>query len=365
MKKLFAAVLALAILCSLTACGKQVPEQSILYGKYLCYQCAIGGETFDADGEWIMLAPGGKGRLGISQEVDMNWELDGVNLTVNALGGPYRGTLKNDEIVLDWGGTMMYFAPLGRIEPSTEESRLIPYTEPTETDAPTEQPTEPDYAAANVIDAETKMFTFEDMELEYHVPKIVYDGEGIDYLNRMMYEQLFEDVYVKNVEESLDEYGMPGIAYMTYLWGRSDYYLSIVVTITYYASSGAEFAIYNVDLRTGELASQTEVLSHFGYTVDDFEKKARDVMGSVLFDNYASFIEEMQSDPTMQEMFDDLVTRTTSDEYVSDARPFVGADGKLWMVAPIASIAGADRYDQVIEFASYPISDAYLTYIAK
>lgn len=357
MKKIIALVLAGMLLFSLTACTQKASEQSILYGKYLCYRASIGGEDIAVDDEWILLQPGGKGRLGISLETDMEWELDGNHLTIRALGGPYQATLKNDEIVLDWGGTMLFFAPLGKIEPSgtaTEESQLIPYTEPTETDAPTE--TEPDYSAAYVTDTVTKSFIFEEMEMEYHVPEIVFDGEGIDYLNEMMYEQLFEDVYVKNVEEALNEYGMPGVAFMVYQWGRSDNFLSIAVTVTPYASEGAEFSIYNVDLSTGELASQAELLSHFGYTVESFSDRARAVMGSVVLDQYASIMD----DPSLQEVFDDLMLRSTSEEYVNDARPFVGADGKLWMVAPIASIAGADRYLQVIPFEDYQISDAFL-----
>lgn len=356
MKKIIALVLALVLLFALTACTQTVPTQSILYGKYLCYQASIGGEIIDADGEWIRLEPGGKGRLGISLEVDMEWELDGNNLTIEALGGPYHGTLRGDEIVLDWGGTLLFFAPLGRIEPATEESQLIPYTEPTETDAPTETEPEPDYSAAYVTDAVTKTFTFEEMDMEYHVPEIVFDGEGIDYLNEMLYQQIFEDVYVAQVEDALDEYGMPGVAFIVYQWGRSDNFLSIVVTITPYASEGAEFSIYNVDLSTGQLASQTEVLSHFGYTAESFSDRARAVMGSVVMDQYASILD----DPALQPEFDDLILRTTSEEYVSEAHPFVSADGKLWMAAPIASIAGADRYLQVIPFEDYQISDAFL-----
>lgn len=374
MKKIATVVFTLVILFSLTACGGQTPPKDLQYGKYICYLIDKNGEKRDGGGEWLRLEPNGKGSLCITKEVEIEWELtDAQGVTVKTPDRVYKGMLYpyENEIMLSENDTLMFFSMNGRnnhaTELPTEASERIPYTEPTETDAPTETeaPTEVNYAAANVIDAETKMFTFEETELEYHVPKIVYDGEGIDYLNEMMYEQLFEDVYVKNVEEALDNYGMPGIAYMTYLWGRSDNYLSIVVTITYYASSGAEFEIYNVDLRTGQLASQSEVLTHFGYTVDSFSEKARDVMGSVLFDQYASFLEEVKADPSLKPEFDDLVTRTTSAEYVSEATPFVGADGKLWMVAPIASIAGADRYEQVIEFANYPISDAYRTYIAN
>ena len=245
-------------------------------------------------------------------------------------------------------------------EPATEKtepvSESIPYTEPTETDAPTEP--EPDYSAAYVTDAAAETFEFDGMTLEYHVPEIVFDGEGIDYLNEMLYQQLYEDVYKKDVVDAMNEYGMPGVAYIVYHWGISDAFLSIVAVITPYASEGAEFTIYNVDLRTGQLASQTELLNYFGYTVEAFNERAKDVMGTVLLDQYESFLE----DPSMKLELDDLLRRTTSEEYVNDACPFVGADGTLWMIAPIASIAGADRYMQLINFADYPISEDYLHY---
>lgn len=352
MKKLIALVLALVILCALTACTADDPSLDAYCGKYLCYQISLSGEICAADGEWIVLDQGGKGRLGISQEVDMEWDINGKTLVIKALGGPYLGKLIEDgDIMLNWGGTIMYFSRSAKV-PATEESQLIPYTEPTET----EQPTEIDYSAAYVTDAVTKSFSYYDVDMEYHVPEIVFDGEGIDYLNEMLYQQIFEDVYVKEVEDALDEYGMPGVAFIVYQWGLSDNFLSIVVTITPYASEGAEFSIYNVDLSNGQLASQTEVLAHFGYTVDSFSDKARAVMGSVVIDQYAALLD----DPSMQADFDDIMLRTTSDEYVSDATPFVGSDGTLWMIAPIASIAGADFYSQVIPFETYPISDAFL-----
>lgn len=360
MKRLSAIVLAFAILFSLTACGEGSTKQSILYGKYLCYQVYYGDYPDAPDGEWIRLDPGGKGRLGISLELDMEWELDGENLTVKALGGPYHGTLKDNAIILDWGGTRMCFAPQGAITPVTDDTDLPPFTEPTE--MPTEQPTEPNYLLAYVEDAVTETMNFEGMVMDYHVPMIVFDAEGIDYLNDMIYEQLYENVYEKNVIDSIEQYSMPGICAMNYQWGRAGKYLSILVSIVPYASSGTEFQIYNVDLSTGELASELEILEYFGYSTNSFHDRARNVMGSVLVEGYAAFLESAKSDPGMKAEFDDLMIRTTSDDYVLNARPFIGNDDGLWMVAPIASIAGADYYDQIIDFENYPISDSYLNF---
>ncbi|MBO2528068.1 MAG: hypothetical protein CW335_07885, partial [Clostridiales bacterium] len=260
MKRIVAVALIFAVLFSLTACSSGTTRQSILYGKYLCYQVFYGDYPDAPDGEWIRLDPGGKGRLGISLEVDMEWELDGDNLTVKALGGPYHGTLKDNIIMLDWGGTMMYFAPQGAIAPSSEETEPLPYTEPTE--LPTEQPTETDYSDAYVIDGASDTIVFDDSEMEFHVPMIVFDAEGIDYLNDMIYEQLYEHVYEEAVVNSIEQYSMPGICTMTYQWGSTGKYLSIVVSIVPYASAGTQFEIYNVDLSTCELASESEVLEY-------------------------------------------------------------------------------------------------------
>lgn len=164
---------------------------------------------------------------------------------------------------------MLFFVPEGKLVFSTESTQQIPHTEPTESEAPTG----PDYSAASVVDAATAALTYDGLEMEYHVPMIVFEGEGIDYLSAMIYAELYDGIYTEDVMKAINENGMPGVCYITYLWG-------------------------------------------------------------------------------------------VSDEYVSDACAFVGVDGKLWMVAPIASVAGADCYNQVIEFENYPISDAYLNYIA-
>lgn len=362
MKRLTALVLALALLLSLTACVEKPQTQNIYYGKYLCYMISCDGDRSGGNGEWLLLKPDGTGQLCITEEVEIEWERSGEQeIKVTTPDSVYKGILYpyDKELMLGIGDLMLFFSTDGKNHQfPTEATQRSPYTEPTETEAPSE----PDYSAAYVTDAVKESFALDGMQLEYHVPEIIFDGEGIDYINEMIYEQLYTGTYQEQVVDAMQEYDMPGIAFINYLWGRADHYLSIVVTVTPYASEGAEFTIYNVDLSTGELASESEILAHFGYTTDDFSDRAKSVMGSVVFDQYASFLKEVEADASLKPLFDDLVIRTTSYDYVSQASPFIGADGKLWTVAPIASIAGADFYPQVIPFADYPISDAYLNY---
>lgn len=381
MKRVAALILALALLCALTACGKAVPPKGLLYGKYVCYMIRDGGEERGGNGEWLRLEPNGKGRLCMAEEVEIAWECTGMQeITVTAPDRQYKGMLypQENEIMLPGGdGEMLFFSLNGRndqaTELPTESSELIPYTEPTETDAPTERPVEPYHSAAEVVDAETERLTFDGTEMEFRIPMIALKGEQpdelmqmiVDYINRELYNTFYVGVYQEQVLDAIDQYGIPAFCSVDYVWGVSGRYLSIVVTSTYYASSGADFTVYNYDMATGEAAASIEVMLHFGYTLDSFREKARDVMGSALFDQYASLLEEAQNDPEMKVEFDDLVTRTTSDEYVAEARPFVGEDGKLWMVAPIASFAGADRYDQIIPLEDYPISEVYRNYIVN
>lgn len=182
MKKLIALLLTFVMLFALTACGgddkadKRDDNEDEILGKYLCTSILMSGEEIGTDGEWIKLDSDGEGKLYSGIELDIEWELDGKELTVETkvLVDTYTGTLKGDIIELDMGGSIFTFVKEG--------SDAVPATKPTEpTDAP-------------ITDGDDRI-AFDGLELLFlgsQLAKDAYDNDAV----------ILSYVFTNNSEES-------------------------------------------------------------------------------------------------------------------------------------------------------------------
>ena len=99
-KKLFALLLAVVMLLSLTACGKGTGAD--VTGKYLCIAIADDGVNFTApenDAQYVELKKGGKGEIYTDLAFALTWKLDGENFSgaykIFGIDAPITGTLKD------------------------------------------------------------------------------------------------------------------------------------------------------------------------------------------------------------------------------------------------------------------------------
>ena len=105
MKKLLAILLAMALLLSLAACGKDEDPHA---GKYIGIAAEMMGmempmsEVYDGE-NYLELKSGGKGTLTLEGDsYKVKWSLEGEDLTVTVDGEDSDGTLKNGVISVDF-----------------------------------------------------------------------------------------------------------------------------------------------------------------------------------------------------------------------------------------------------------------------
>ena len=118
-RKFLTLLLALAMLLSLAACGKD-PAASAALGKYNCIAVAYDGETFQApdSGErYVELKKGGKATISEELTFEMTWKLEGEAFTGNykifGVDVPLTGTLKDGVLELHDDGVVTRYLKEG------------------------------------------------------------------------------------------------------------------------------------------------------------------------------------------------------------------------------------------------------------
>ena len=118
-KKLFALLLAVVMLLSLTACGKDAGTD--VTGKYLCIAIAEDGVNFAApenDEQYVELKMGGKGEIYTDLAFELTWKLDGENFSgsykIFGIYAPITGTLKDGVLEIHDDDVVMRYLKEGR-----------------------------------------------------------------------------------------------------------------------------------------------------------------------------------------------------------------------------------------------------------
>ena len=114
MKRVAAALLALMMILTLSACGGKGEDVT---GKYLCVSAKYSDGSGTPDGEWIELKKGGKGTYYSGFEFDLKWKLDGEaftgKVTFMGMETPMEGTLEGGVLKVKYGDMDMSFAKEG------------------------------------------------------------------------------------------------------------------------------------------------------------------------------------------------------------------------------------------------------------
>lgn len=142
-RKMLAVLLALVLVLSLSACGKDKGPD--VTGKYTCIAVANDGKTFlSPDGEdiYVTLKKGGKGEVSDGLAFDLTWKLDGETFTgtykVFGFDADVTGTLKDGILELEDDGVIRRYLKEGldlpdwaknlEAEPSAESRLAGRYT---------------------------------------------------------------------------------------------------------------------------------------------------------------------------------------------------------------------------------------------
>lgn len=240
---------------------------------------------------------------------------------------------------------------------ATEEATTESSTLPVATQEPTTPATEPqpDYSAVTVQDAFHQDVTVEGMDIAVSIPTVVFADTDLSAINEEIYQKAY-DIYVRDLQEPMQEGYSVLLIGMNYSWWRNDSIVTVIVSTRIAWGSAEYYDVYSIDLASGTLLTQEELFALRGYDADSFYAKAKDVMGTYFLQLYGDM------EGTQKQWLDQALEITVEESNVRSIVAYLGSDGTLWANAYIGSLAGADYYAYLIPIETAQVSDEYLNY---
>ena len=175
----------------------------------------------------------------------------------------------------------------------------------------------------------------------YRVPQIEADTPGAEAINKTIAEEY--GPIVDGVLESVSEKVSMSCLYIAWETYQYDNILSLVVSCGWDADINS-YNVYLYDTASGRQLTTADLLKVLDMGETTFLEAVRKAAADT-FDNQYKDISGSDFDEFLTERRD----WTLSDENINvDAPAYVDAAGKLHVVLPIGSIAGADSYEQVL-----------------
>ena len=175
----------------------------------------------------------------------------------------------------------------------------------------------------------------------YRVPQLLADTEGAADINRAIDEEYTP--IIRDIQECMSGgFSMTClyIAWETYQYGDI---LSLVISCGWDADVN-EYNVYLYDIVSGQQLTTAGLLKALDVDETVFLEAVHRA-AAAKFDTQYGAIAGGDTDEFLTERRD----WTLSDENISmDVRTYADGDGKLHVVLPIGSIAGADSYEQVL-----------------
>lgn len=175
----------------------------------------------------------------------------------------------------------------------------------------------------------------------YHVPQIEADTQGAEAINKAI-----SDSYtpiVNGVLEDVSDKVSLSCFYVAWESYQYENILSLVVSCGWDADVN-EYNVYLYDIASGQQLTTADLLKALDVDETAFLEAVR-CAAAAKFDTQYGAIAGGDTDEFLTERRD----WTLSDENINmSVRTYADGDGKLHVVLPIGSVAGADSYEQVL-----------------
>lgn len=198
-----------------------------------------------------------------------------------------------------------------------------------------------------VSDAYSYTGTINSYELDHHIPQINLDFAAIQELNSNIYGQLYPDI---------SDPAHSSWTHVTYDWAQNGNVLSLWIELYDEISFYHSYFVYNIDITTGESISNESLVQRYGWSQTEYQKKAREALGSRYLDNFFSHLEE---GTVPSDYFYEQFNKTVSDDNINRIRPYLDSNGHLCIVGAVYSLAAADYYENLIDLELYISNEHY------
>lgn len=181
----------------------------------------------------------------------------------------------------------------------------------------------------------------------YRVPQLAADTQGAVEINRAIsekYSPIVEDV-LRNVSEGVS-LSCLYIAWESYEYGEI---LSLMISCGWDADV-TDYSVYLYDTGSGQQFTTSDLLSVLHVSEAAFLDAVRAAAAECFGKQYA----DASSDDSFKEAVVERRAWTLSDDNINmDVPAYADAAGKLYVILPIGSIAGADAYEQVLTLDAF------------
>lgn len=176
----------------------------------------------------------------------------------------------------------------------------------------------------------------------YRVPQIEADTQGAEAINKAI-----ADTYgpiVDGVKESVSEKVSLSCLYVAWETYQYENILSLVVSCGWDADMDS-YNVYLYDIASGQQLTTEDLLKTLNVDEQAFLEAVRRAAADKFDTQYGAI-----AGGDMDEFLTERRDWTLSDENINmDVRTYADGAGKLHVVLPIGSIAGADSYEQVLD----------------
>ena len=215
-----------------------------------------------------------------------------------------------------------------------------PGDDPEETPA-TEVTDSDTLAFAEVTDALMECAVCADTESGYccyHLPQVLLDGNRGDAISAVIYDELYAVL-----ESRVFGMDTPGLAGMYYSWGRRENTLSVLVETSALTYDETRYYTYHVSAKSGKVLEDGYILSTCGLSTKEYHNLVEAELREFYEASSAQILPHAG-----EEGLKELIAKSTAEDNLNAARPYIGADGELCAVVGYYWFAGSGYYYRLV-----------------
>lgn len=166
------------------------------------------------------------------------------------------------------------------------------------------------------------------------IPKIALQSEQIRQVNQEIFE-LYDRILQDSLEnnESLGGYATS----ICYEWTVNGDILSLLVDGEQQSNEGFSdyfVKVYHISISNGTLIDNEEILATAGFSKEEFQQKAKEILGSQVWGNY-TLDHKMFYIQREVDTLNGRLERTLSDMNMAIVQPYLGENGQLCMIGAV------------------------------
>lgn len=207
-----------------------------------------------------------------------------------------------------------------------------------------------------VTDAYTYNGTTKDgnnTSISYKIPKININSSDATKINNEIDEKIISEA--KRLVSEINKGSGAGIDKIFYNYYINSNTLSIVIQLDYDANDVKAYFVYNIDINTGKIIDNEEIIRKKGMTKKQFEEKLINAVRNEFVSGYGDINDWGATQGTTKNEYQEQYNKTISASNCNAdiQMMYLDESGKINVVAKIYSLAGAESYYHIVNLDEF------------